>query len=48
LGLGTEARMNFPGVAEGNWAWRYQANQLTDWMVQRLQHMTQRMGRSPQ
>ncbi len=47
LGLGNDARMNFPGVAEGNWGWRCETNQLTDWMVQRLQHMTQRMGRSP-
>jgi 4-alpha-glucanotransferase len=48
MGLGNEARMNFPGVAEGNWGWRYHSSQMTDWMVQRLQHMTQRMGRSPQ
>ncbi len=22
LGLGTEARMNYPGTLDGNWAWR--------------------------
>ena len=22
MGLGNEARMNTPGVADGNWAWR--------------------------
>ena len=25
LGLDSRARMNFPGKAEGNWAWRYRA-----------------------
>ncbi|WP_152053650.1 4-alpha-glucanotransferase [Tautonia marina] len=29
LGLGTEARMNVPGVGEGNWAWRFRTEQLT-------------------
>ncbi len=29
LGLGTEARMNIPGLAEGNWGWRLTADQLT-------------------
>jgi 4-alpha-glucanotransferase len=23
LGLGTEARMNIPGTATGNWGWRF-------------------------
>ncbi len=26
--LGTEARMNIPGTPEGNWSWRYTAQQL--------------------
>ncbi len=30
LGLGNEARMNFPSVAEGNWEWRYQSEALTE------------------
>jgi 4-alpha-glucanotransferase len=30
LGLGSEARMNTPGEAEGNWAWRLEPGQLTD------------------
>lgn len=29
LGLGSEARMNWPGKLGGNWAWRYDANALT-------------------
>ena len=28
LGLGSEARMNIPGTAEGNWAWRFDWSQL--------------------
>ena len=30
LGLGTEARMNFPGKPAGNWGWRMSADALTD------------------
>ena len=48
LGLGTEARMNFPSVAEGNWAWRYQADAVTDEMRSRLKHLTYIYGRAPQ
>lgn len=29
IGLGSEARMNTPGVGEGNWGWRFTADQLT-------------------
>ena len=28
LGLGDEARINVPGVAEGNWTWRMTAAQM--------------------
>ena len=28
LGLGSEARFNLPGKAQGNWQWRYQEHQL--------------------
>ncbi|MEB3338559.1 MAG: 4-alpha-glucanotransferase [Leptolyngbyaceae bacterium] len=47
LGLGTEARMNFPGKAEGNWAWRYPSGALTLEVQQRLKTMTERYGRAP-
>ncbi len=30
LGLGSEARMNYPGQAFGNWGWRVEHDQLTD------------------
>ena len=48
LGLGNEARMNFPSVAEGNWEWRYQAAALTDELRDRLKVLTRLNGRAPQ
>jgi 4-alpha-glucanotransferase len=45
LNLGNEARMNFPGKPTGNWAWRFQANQLNPWILDRLAEMTQLYGR---
>ena len=45
LNLGTEARMNFPGKAQGNWAWRFQQQQLNPWLLDRLAEMTQLYGR---
>jgi 4-alpha-glucanotransferase len=48
FGLGTDARMNFPGVAEGNWAWRYRSEAIgTDWIRDRLRFLTERSGRLP-
>ncbi|MEW5851005.1 MAG: 4-alpha-glucanotransferase [Myxococcota bacterium] len=40
LGLGTEARMNLPGVAEGNWEWRMDANSTTDALAEALRLTT--------
>ncbi|MUG94091.1 4-alpha-glucanotransferase [Scytonema sp. UIC 10036] len=48
LGLGGEARMNFPSKAEGNWDWRYTSDSLTKEVTQRLQTLTRLSGRSPQ
>lgn len=36
LGLGSEARMNLPGRASGNWRFRFSWDQLTSDVVQRL------------
>ena len=47
LGLGTDARMNFPSTAEGNWQWRYQAGVLTQELSDRLKTLTLRCGRAP-
>ena len=46
LGLGSEARMNVPGRAGGNWQWRFEWDQLTQAMVNRLAHITRATGRA--
>ncbi|WGV23832.1 4-alpha-glucanotransferase [Halotia branconii] len=48
LGLGNEARMNFPSVAEGNWEWRYQSEALTEELGDRLKMLTKLCGRAPE
>ena len=45
LGLGSEARMNTPGVAGGNWQWRFAWNQLTDAIRDRFAFVTRSTGR---
>ncbi|NJL46916.1 MAG: 4-alpha-glucanotransferase [Leptolyngbyaceae cyanobacterium SM2_5_2] len=45
FGLGSDARMNIPGQAEGNWAWRFRQEALTDEYGDRLRAMTQIYGR---
>jgi 4-alpha-glucanotransferase len=45
LGLGSTARMNLPGVAEGNWRWRLDDGQLTPALAQRLRAATVASGR---
>jgi 4-alpha-glucanotransferase len=45
LGLGSEARMNRPGAAQGNWEWRCTPEQLTDAVAQRLRELTELYGR---
>jgi 4-alpha-glucanotransferase len=36
LGLGSEARMNLPGRASGNWCFRFSWDQVTPEIVKRL------------
>jgi 4-alpha-glucanotransferase len=45
LALGTEARMNLPGRAAGNWGWRFTLSQLHDGVVDRLRDMTELYSR---
>ena len=45
LGLGSEARMNTPGVAGGNWQWRFGWSQLTDAIRDRFAYVTRATGR---
>lgn len=40
LGLGSEARMNRPGIASGNWRWRLRPGQLTPGLAERLAQLT--------
>jgi 4-alpha-glucanotransferase len=46
LGLGTEARMNRPGVAEGNWRWRVRQSALGDDVAGRLYQLSTTYGRN--
>ena len=48
LGLGNQARMNFPSIPEGNWEWRYQTAALTQELGDRLKVLTELNGRAPQ
>ena len=48
LGLDTEARMNFPSTAVGNWHWRYQQDALAGELSDRLKSLTMFSGRAPQ
>ena len=45
LELGSEARMNFPGIAKGNWGWRLKDGALTQKLAQRLRSLTMEYGR---
>ncbi len=46
LGLGSEARMNLPGKAKGNWDWRFTHDQLKRSTVERLRDLTIVSGRA--
>jgi 4-alpha-glucanotransferase len=45
LGLGSEARMNVPGTASGNWGWRLEEGMLTAERARRLRAATVDAGR---
>jgi len=45
LGLGSEARMNFPGTTKGNWHWRFVPDMLTAEIKDRLKELTALYGR---
>jgi 4-alpha-glucanotransferase len=47
LDLGTEARMNLPGRAAGNWTWRLRRELLTDPVLDRLGDLTELYDRAP-
>jgi 4-alpha-glucanotransferase len=45
LGLGRQARMNFPSTREGNWEWRLSPDLLTPQVAEKLREMTEIYGR---
>jgi 4-alpha-glucanotransferase len=45
LGLGSEARMNRPGRANGNWRWRLERGALTPALARRLRGLAEQHGR---
>lgn len=46
LGLGTEARMNFPGKIENNWRWRMLEDQIKPGLASRLRELNLLYGRA--
>ena len=40
LGLGSEARINTPGVASGNWQWRLKQGVLNNELAERIAKLT--------
>jgi len=46
LGLGSEARMNLPGTARGNWRWRFTFDMLTDETRDMIRELTAIYDRS--
>jgi 4-alpha-glucanotransferase len=45
LNLGSEARMNVPGRAKGNWGWRCKSKDITAALSSRLRKLTEVSGR---
>ena len=46
LGLGNEARMNFPGTTKNNWLWRMQNNVTDDLLAEKIKQITLLYGRA--
>jgi 4-alpha-glucanotransferase len=47
LGLGSEARMNVPARAAGNWRWQLERGALTRALARRLREVSEEAGRLP-
>jgi 4-alpha-glucanotransferase len=45
LGLGSEARMNHPAAASGQWRWKLSPGALNARLARRLQEVTGEAGR---
>ncbi len=48
LGLGSEARMNVPSLAQGNWRWRFAAEMLRPEVAQKFASLVEVCDRLPQ
>ena len=46
LGLGSESRMNRPGVSGGNWSWQLEPGALTPALARRLRGLAERHARA--
>jgi len=46
LGLGSEARMNRPATTENNWRWRFEKEQLSAGLANKLRELSKIYGRS--
>jgi 4-alpha-glucanotransferase len=46
LGLGSEARMNTPGLATGNWSWRLEHGEADEALASRLRQAAEQAGRA--
>ncbi len=47
LGLGSDARMNTPGQASGNWSWRVTWDDVPPWLADQLRELARVYGRLP-
>jgi 4-alpha-glucanotransferase len=47
LSMGSDARMNRPGIATGNWRWRFRLDQFRPDAIQRLADLTTLYNRVP-
>jgi 4-alpha-glucanotransferase len=47
LGLDSLARMNCPGIAEGNWEWRFDWKLVSPWHAERMAELARLHGRTP-
>lgn len=45
LGLGSQARINVPGVAQGNWRWRMLPGSAAPALAEEIRHLTYTYGR---
>ena len=47
LGLGNEARMNYPSTTENNWQWRAKSDYITDELTEKVRYYTELYQRIP-